>query len=379
MTGAARLLWFKNHSVKIFEQIRHLQSINDWILYRLSNECACEPTNAAETGLYDVAAQDWAFDVIEKLELSKDIFPKVYPAGTLIGTLTKQAAAELGLVPGIPVVIGGADTQCGLLGCGCNQPNDIAAISGTTTPIQMVTSSPVIDPAERLWGGAHIVPGLFIVESNAGGSGSVYQWYRDSFFDNEVEHEKHGGKNPYEIMNAEAEQAPAGCNGVQSYIGIMIFNAKTMTMPPNALLLGMSPLASPSISSRPLVTRAVIESLAYAIKVNTNQIVDLIGITPTAIGVCGGLAKSHLYLEALANTLQLPVRVPQIKEGTAVGAVIAAGIGAGVFANFEQGVNALVKIETVIEPDVRLSRQYQSFFRKWTKNLDHLMTLSTRI
>jgi autoinducer-2 kinase len=379
MTGAARMMWFKNHAPKTFELVRHLQSINDWILFRLSHEYACEPTNAAETSLYDLTAQDWAFDVIEKLELPREVFPRVAPAGTRIGEVTAQAALETGLRPGTPVVVGGADTQCGLLGCGCTKPEDVAAISGTTTPVQLVTSNPVLDPQQRLWGGAHLIPGLFVVESNAGGSGSVYQWYRDSFFPEAVEQARTTGINPYEIMNAEANQAPAGCNAVQSYVGVMIMNAKTLTMPPNVILLGMNPLQSPCIPSRPLVTRAVLESLAYAVKANLHQILDLVGIKPSAIGVCGGLANSRLYLETLANTLQMAVKVPEIKEGTAVGAAICAGIGSGVFHHFEEGVDSLVNFEVEIQPDERLCRQYQSFYRKWSKNLENLMSLSTRI
>jgi len=378
MTGAARLLWCKNHAPQIYERVRHLQSINDWILFRLSHEYACEPTNAAETSLYDLSSQDWAYDIIEKLELPGEIFPPVFPAGTKIGVVTPQASIETGLRPGTPVVIGGADTQCGLLGCGTIRLNEVAAISGTTTPVQMVTASPIQDPGGRLWGGAHIVPGLCIVESNAGGSGSVYQWYRDSFYTDAIERGKTSGQNPYEVMNADAALSQPGCMGIQSYVGIMIFNARTLSMPPNVIILGMSPLASSGVCSRPLITRAVLESLAFAVKANLQQVLDLVGVTPGAISACGGLANSLLYLEILANTLQLPVRVPQIKEGTAVGAAICAGIGGGAYRTFEEGVSALVHIEAEIQPDARLCKQYQSFYRKWFKSLENLMALSTR-
>lgn len=379
MTGAARLLWFKNRNPNVYERIRHMLSINDWVLYHLSNEYASEPTNAAETCLFDLVSGDWAYDIIDGLELNRDIFPKILPAGAQLGTVTSQAARETGLRAGTPVVIGGADTQCGVLGCGGIHPNNIVAISGTTTPVQMVTTQPVVDPSQRLWGGAHVVPGQFVLESNAGGSGSVYQWYRDSFFAEAVETAKVTGQSAYKIMNEEAVLAPAGSLGVQSFVGVMIMNAKSMIIPPNIIVLGMTPLASPIQSSRPLLTRAILESLAYAVKANTQQVLDVVGIKPTTMGVCGGLANSHLYLEALANTLQLPVRVPQIKEGTAVGAAICAGIGGGVFHTFEEGVDALVHIETEIHPEEHLSKQYQSFYRKWSKNLEYLMALSTRI
>ncbi len=379
MTGAARLAWVKTHAPQVFELVSHLQSINDWILYRLSREVACEPTNAAETSLYDIGMQQWAFDVIDELGFPREIFPSVLPAGTQIGTVSHQAAEETGLLAGTPVVVGGADTQCGLLGCATLRPNDIAAVSGTTTPVQMVTAAPATDPQQRLWGGAHLVPGMFIVESNAGGSGSVYQWYRDSFYDDAVKNAKISGQNPYDVMNSDAGNAPAGCNGVQSFIGATIFNAKTMTMPPNMIALGMSPLATSNVCCRPLVTRSLVESLAFAVKANLSQVTEVAGTKPDSIGVCGGLANSRLYLEVLANVLQLPVRVPQIKEGTAIGAAISAGIGSGAFRSFEEGVQALVRIESIVMPEERLSKQYQGFYRKWLKTFEHLVTLSNRI
>jgi autoinducer 2 (AI-2) kinase len=180
-------------------------------------------------------------------------------------------------------------------------------------------------------------------------------------------------------MNAEAELAPAGSSGVQSFVGVMIMDAKSMKLPPNILVLGMSPLASPSQSSRPLVTRAILESLAFAVKANTQQVLDVSGQVPTSMGVCGGLANSRLYLELLANTLHLPVRVPKIKEGTAVGAAICAGVGGNVFHSFDEGVDALVHIESVVQPDEKLSKQYANFYRRWSKTLEPLMALSSRM
>ena len=156
-------------------------------------------------------------------------------------------------------------------------------------------------------------------------------------------------------------------------------DAKAMKIPPNVILLGMSPLASTGQSGRPLVTRAILESLAFAVKANTQQVLEVSGQNPTSMGVCGGLANSRLYLEMLSNILQLPIRVPKIKEGTAVGAAICAGIGGNIFHSFEQGVVALVQIETVVQPDEKLSKQYNSFYRRWSKTLEPIMALSSRM
>ncbi|MCL4560334.1 MAG: FGGY family carbohydrate kinase [Chloroflexi bacterium] len=363
----ARLLWHKNNLPEVYAQITALLSINDWVLYRLSGECACEPTNAAETCLYDLVNGDWAWDVIESLGLNPQIFRRILPSGTQLGVVSHQVAEQTGLRAGTPVVVGAADTQCGLTGSGAICPSNITAVSGTTTPVQMVTSMPIIDEQQRLWAGAHMIPGLFILESNAGGSGSVYQWFRDSFCQEEMAQAAAQGISPYELMNAQAEQAPVGAAGMQSHIGLMVMNAKTMGMPSNILMFGMAPLAAANQCCKPLVLRAILESLAFAVKANAQQILEVSGLSPECMTVCGGLANSRTYLEALANTLQMPVKVPVLKEGTAVGAAICAGVGAGVYRDFAEGVQALVHTGCLIEPDSRLSRQYRNFYNRWTK------------
>jgi autoinducer 2 (AI-2) kinase len=149
----ARLLWYKKHAPDIYEQFAHLLMMNDWILYRLCGEIACEPTNAGETCLYDLHTQSWMTDLIDALHLPKKIFPHILPAGTRLGAVHKRAAAQTGLKAGTPVVVGGADTQCGLLGCGGIHIGDLVAVLGTTSPVQLVTPRPMIDPAMRLWTG----------------------------------------------------------------------------------------------------------------------------------------------------------------------------------------------------------------------------------
>lgn len=367
----ARLMWLKKHAPEKYERIAHLQMINDWILYRLSGQIACEPSNASETCVYDLIEKDWMADTIEALELPLQIFPQILDSGTQLGTLSQKAASETGLQAGTPVVIGGADTQCGLLGSGLLHDAEICAVSGTSTPVQMVTDKPYIDPDLRLWAGAYLLPGMFILESNAGGTGSTYQWYRDTFCQSEVEKVKGTNKSAYEILNEGALQAPPGSLGVQSFIGISVFNARNISMPTNQIHLGMAPFQFTG-GSKPLITRAIMESLAYAVKANTDQITNLIGKQPESMAICGGLANSDLYLEILANVLQIPLSVPVWKEATASGAAICAGVGSGVFQSFDEGVKVLAQTEKTIHPEESHSKQYRGLYRKWFKTYQSL-------
>ena len=80
----------------------------------------------------------WAWDLIERLELPRPLFPAIRDAGSPLGELARAAAADLGLRAGIPVAVGGGDTQCGLLGAGVVAPGQLGIVAGTSAPVQLV-------------------------------------------------------------------------------------------------------------------------------------------------------------------------------------------------------------------------------------------------
>src|SRR2546428_6708727 len=96
--------------------------------------------------------------------------------GRRAGSVTAAAAAATGLPEGTPVFVGGADTESALLGSGVHEPGETGAVVGTTTPVQMVTRAPVIDPSGRLWTSCHVGPDRWVLESNAGDTGGAYRW-----------------------------------------------------------------------------------------------------------------------------------------------------------------------------------------------------------
>jgi len=182
MFPAARLKWFQRHQPELYRQASRLLMINDWVLYRLSGVCASEPTNAAETCMFDLGKGSWANDLIEQLGLRRVLFADVVTAGTRIGAVSRLAAQATGLATGTPVVVGGADTQCGVLGSGAIDSGDMAVVAGTTTPLQLVLASLVIDPGGRMWSGPFLSADRFVLESNAGGAGTVYRWCLDNLW-----------------------------------------------------------------------------------------------------------------------------------------------------------------------------------------------------
>src|SRR4029077_13193390 len=114
----ARLRWIKSHQPEVFEEAAHLNMLADWIAFRLSGEYITDPSIGSSSGMFDLAARTWSPEIIEICELEPGIFPPVLEPGTVVGEVSAAAAADTGLKAGTPVVVGGADTQLGLVGIG---------------------------------------------------------------------------------------------------------------------------------------------------------------------------------------------------------------------------------------------------------------------
>jgi autoinducer 2 (AI-2) kinase len=362
----ARLLWHKNNAPQLYERITHVQMINDWMLYRLCGELACEPTNAGETAVYNLRTGDWDRSLIADIGLPLEIFPPVRPSGYVLGKVTARAARETGLRQGTPVVVGAADTQCGVLGAGAIRDGDIAAVAGTTTPVQMVLNEVVIDPQTRLWTGAFIPPQSWVLESNAGSTGIIYRWMRDTFCHGECAQAQETNQDPYVIMSAEAALSPIGAAGVQAFLGTSIMDAKNLLGITSGLLMNAFAMLNDD-RGRYHILRAQLEGMAYAIRANAEQIIDVCGRKPSRLYACGGSTQSKFWVDILANVMNLPVVVPVYKEGTALGAAICAGVGAGAYHGFEEGMLTLARAERVAEPVPADASQYNGHYEQWMK------------
>ncbi len=98
---ASRLLWMADSAPELLGRAHAVLGLSDWLAYWLSGKMVAEPSVASESGLFEVSARRWADDLIRSLGLPRHLFPEVVSSGTALGPLGKDAAAHLGLQPGI--------------------------------------------------------------------------------------------------------------------------------------------------------------------------------------------------------------------------------------------------------------------------------------
>ncbi len=347
----ARYLWFRARQPSA---VAHLLMINDWITWRLSGEVGAEPSNATESMLFDLRARNWSDEILETFEIPRSILPPVRNPGEMLGRVTEAAARDTGLLAGTPVFVGGADTQCAMLGAGAVDPGTTAATLGTTTPVQTVADHAHFDPQSVLWAGCHVIPDRWVLESNAGDTGDAYLWLLDVVS---------GGAARGEALLLGEQLGSQGTGApTMAFLGPSVFNLNRMALNrPGGILFPF-----PTMHMRPSradLIRSFMESVGFAIRANVEQIGRVLAAGPSNLRLSGGMTRSAVLVQAICDIVGYPVLVSQQPDTAALGCaiLIMANVGGGGLAG---AMRAMSKgMERV--PDIERHAAYAAPYVKW--------------
>lgn len=373
ITAPARFRWVARHQPDVFASIAHVGMLGDWILTRLSGEFVTDPSLGSSSGMFDLARRDWSERVLEICGLDRSVFPPVVDPGTAIGAVTEHAAAETGLRAGTPVVVGGADTQLALLGIGVGEPGRFTIVGGTFWQHTIVLDEPLIDPEGRLRTLAHTVPGRWMMEGIGFYCGLVMRWFRDAFCELEREQARRDGVDVYALLERRAADVPPGANGVFGIFSNLMQANRWVHASPG--FLGFD-IGNPERAGRIECFRAIEESAAYVSRGHLRIVEAVAGLEVNEAVLTGGAAKGTLWPQIIADTLARPVRIPAVKESTALGAAIYAGVGAGCYEDAVAAAARLARFERTVEPDPSAARAYDELFERWSELYRRSLELS---
>jgi len=348
----ARYLWFRKHHDA--GRVATILMLSDWITERLCGARVAEPSNAAESMLFDVARRTWSTEILAAFDVPATILPALHPSGAPVGRVDAGAAGDTGIPEGTPVFTGGADTQCALLGSGAVAAGDTAAVLGTTCPVQMVTDTPVLDPAANLWTSCHVIPDRWVLESNAGETGGAYRWLLRLLL---------GGSDAAAHEAAEAEAAAAG-RQVLCYLGPFVFDLRKMNPFRPGGLLFRFPIVHVDRPERGDVLRGFLESVACAVRANCEQLAAVAGRSVGALKVSGGMVASPTLVRLLADTLGTPVEVATVPETASLGCAVLAAVAAGLHPSLADAVAAMTA-RTRVDPVPEAAKTSDERYRKW--------------
>lgn len=358
-----RILWVKNKMPEIYEKTAYVGMFNDWLILKLTGVMSIEPSNGSTTGIFDLATRDWDTSIMEKCGLKTDIFPQVYESGTVVGSVSEEAAALTRLAPGTPVVAGGGDAQLGCIGVGLVAPGQGAVFGGSFWQFEYNTSVAKTDEKCRVRVNCHALPSLWQYEALAFYPGLIMRWYRDSFCQPEKKLAEETGRDPYDLMNEEAAKIPAGCYGMFCAFSDVMNYISWKHAAPTFTNFALDP----DKFNRYTFYRAIMENSALVTRGNVELVASVTGEYPKEIIFASGASKSPLWCQIVSDVLNIPVHVPKVKEATALGAAILAGKGVGIYTDIEETVHKVVKIEKTYQPDPENAGVYAELYKDWRK------------
>src|SRR5579884_3256317 len=373
ITAPARFLWIARHEPDVFASIAHVGMLGDWILRRLSGVFVTDPSLGSSSGMFELAERDWSERVLDLCGLDRSIFPSVVEPGTVVGGVSAAAAAQTGLRKGTPVVVSGADTQLGLLGIGVTEPGRFAVVGGSFWQSTVILDAPTIDPQARLRTLCHCVPDRWMIEGIGFYCGIVMRWFRDAFCELEKEQAAREGIDAYTLLEGRAAELPPGSNGVFGIFSNLMHASRWIHASPAFIGFDVSNSVK---SSRYECFRAIEESAAYVARGHRAIVEEITGLEVEKAVLTGGAAKGALWPQIVADTLGLPVCVPEVKESTALGAAIYAGVGAGVFADAAEAARELARFERIFEPDPAAVAAYDDLYARWLELYRRSLELS---
>lgn len=363
----AKILWYKENLPQMYEKIDKILQSNAFIAYRLTDALSHDMSQGYGVHCFDMKNGCWNDEMCEKMGIPRSFLPELVPSHQVVGTVTPKAAEKTGLAVGTPVVAGGLDAACGTLGAGVIHVGETQEQGGQAGGMSICIEEYAADP--RLILGAHVVPGQWLLQGGTVGGGGVMRWFEKEFAGYEREIADRVGKSSLDQLNEIAQETPPGSDGVV-FLPYMA-GERSPIWDPNAkgVYYGLD-----FNKTKGHMVRAAMEGVAFSLKHNLDIAEDT-GAKVEELRAMGGSANSLLWTQIKSDITGKPIVVPSSDTATTLGAVILAGVGVGVYKDFEEAVHMTVKLTRRHEPDMEKHRLYQKNYETYLELYESLKGL----
>ncbi len=314
--SASKIAWILDHvpgaRAKAEAGSLAFGTIESFLIFRLTGgkRHVSDATNAARTSLYNIMTGMWDDDLLSMFNVPRAILPDVLDNIANFGSITSDL-----LGTSIPILGAAGDQQAASIGQACMKPGMVKSTYGTGCFLLVNTGEKALLSKNKLLTTiAYALNGkcYYALEGSLFIAGAAIQWLRDEM----------GLIKQASDAEAIARSVPAdhGVYMVPAFAGL---GAPHWDPGARGAILGLT-----RASGAKELIRATLEAPAY-------QTTDLLkaleddGVSLSELRIDGGMAANSWFAQFLADISGVKVTVPKMRESTAMGAAILAGIGAG--------------------------------------------------
>lgn len=315
--SATKLSWLLSNVPEVQAALEEGQlmfgTVDTWLVYNLTGKHVTDVTNASRTMLMNINTLEWDNTLLEFFNIPASILPSIQASSSDFGAISS------GPLEGVRVLGVVGDQQAALLGQGCVSRGEAKNTYGTGCFMLYNTGEEIVHSRHGLLTTlAYQQEGhkpTYALEGSVAVAGLALRWLRDNM----------GMIKDFEeafSLAAEVERTD-GVYFVPAFSGLF---APHWRSDARGTLCGLT-----GHTTKQHVARAVIESVCFQVCEIVEAMQADTDTAPSRILVDGGMTQSELLLQLQSNLLGMEVHKPSIKEVTALGAAVAAGVTAGVW------------------------------------------------
>lgn len=347
--------WFKEYCPDDFAKTYKMLTATEYIVYRMSGVFSSNRSDAGNEMSYDAKRECWSDEIMNHFGLSVDLLPHIHECTDIIGHVTTEAAKNLNIKSGIPVIAGGEDTSSAAFAMGVYKDGQTYYSAGTSTNLGVcvtddLSKNPGIPNVMSL---PHVVRGMRLKSGNITTSGSCTEWLKNIHYANEAE--------PFAKMDTEVSKATPGAGN----LFFLPYLAGTFNPVSNSDARGTFVGISLS-TKRENIARAVMEGVAFEVR---NHCVHMAkhGHAINELRGAGGPTRSDIWNQITSDISGVKLTLIKSNADASVGDAMLAAIGTGGFTDFNDAVNKTVKPGKVFIPNPEMSGFYSKRFDIYTQ------------
>lgn len=362
--ATAKLRWLEENEPATFARIATVFGSYDFVNFKLTGIRSVDQNWGLEAGFVDIASRAIDDQLVALAHIARDVVPELHASHSLIGTVSVQAAAESGLLAGTPVVAGAADHVASAYAAGIVQPGDVLLKFGGA--IDVLASTDLIKPDSRLFLDFHLIPGLFMPNGCMSTGGSGLNWFIDNLAGGLQADAATAGVSPHQYLDRLATNVPAGSDGLTFLPYFLGEKTPIHDASLRGTLTGLS-----FTHGMAHVWRALLEGYGYAIAHHLEVLRDM-GHAASNVVVSDGGSQSDIWMQIVADILQLPLQRLNGHSGSSLGAALTAAVGVGLTDDWSVARN-FVSNAQMVHPDPAKAEVYGHGYRRF-RDLHHRLT-----
>lgn len=355
MSPLPKLVWFHEQEPKLCEGVGFWVGIKDYVLWRLCGALVVDHSTASATGLLAMADLHWDDEALALAGITAEQLPELVPT-THVLPLGEDAAAATGLPAGTRVVVGAADGPLANLGVGAVRPGVAACSLGTSGALRVVVDRPAVDPLGGVFCYA-LTPTRWVVGGAINNGGVVLGWAHDTLAPDTADEA--------ELLEIAA-RAPVGSGGLLMLPYLLSERAPHWSALPRGAYVGLT-----RAHRREHLLRAAVEGVCLQLA-TVLRAMRAAGLDISEVRATGGVMRSELWQQVLADAFDMDVRLAQGQEGSGFGAALLGMEAVGLVPSIDV-VEDMVEITRTVHPRPAAAEVYRSLLPVFSELYDALV------